>query len=157
MNCSVSVVNSHRAASRAASSRARTRAQIAGNSRDGRLRVRLLAAVFALGIAACGSGGNRSGPNVAAKDIIRDSHTAILNWTPVRNKTDRTTLTNLAGYKVYYGTSPHPVTAVVLSNPTLTTYQITNLSSGTWYFAVAAYTSDGIEGVQSNVASKTVQ
>lgn len=75
----------------------------------------------------------------------------------MRNKTNGKTLTNLADYKVYYGTSPHPVTVVVLSNPNLTTYQITNLSSGTWYFAVAAYTSDGTEGVQSNVASKTVQ
>jgi hypothetical protein len=123
--------------------------------------VRLSATVFALGIGACGGGGNphavSNGPNVAPKDIIPDNHTAILNWSPVRTKTDGKTLTNLAGYKVYYGTSPHPVTAVVLSNPNLTTYQFTNLSAGKWYFAVSAYTGDGIEGVQSNVASKTVQ
>lgn len=60
MNSSASVVNSDHARSRAATSRTHTRTQIAGNSRDGRLHVRLLAAVFALGIGACGSGGNPS-------------------------------------------------------------------------------------------------
>jgi len=83
--------------------------------------------------------------------------TATLNWTAVTQNTNGTVLTNLAGYKVHYGTSPSAMnTIVVLSNPSLTTYLVTNLSPGTWYFGTTAYTSTGIESSLSNVGSKTV-
>jgi hypothetical protein len=84
-------------------------------------------------------------------------HTATLNWTAVHRKTDGKRLSNLAGYKVYYGTSPDTMSAIVLANPDVTTYRFTQLSPGVWYFAVAAYTTDGVEGLQSNVVSKTVR
>jgi hypothetical protein len=83
--------------------------------------------------------------------------TATLNWTPVTQNTDGTVLTDLAGYKIHYGTSPSAMsTIVVLSNPSLTTYLVTNLSTGTWYFAVTAYTSDGSESSLSNTGAKTI-
>jgi large repetitive protein len=47
-------------------------------------------------------------------------------------------------------------TTVTLANPSLTSYVVSNLSSGTWYFAVAAYTTTGTQGVLSNVGSKTI-
>jgi hypothetical protein len=34
---------------------------------------------------------------------------------------------------------------------------VSNLSSGTWYFSVSAYTSSGLEGDLSNVGQKTIQ
>jgi len=83
--------------------------------------------------------------------------TATLNWTAVTTNTNGSTLTNLAGYKVFYGTATNALnTTVTLANPSLTTYVVTNLSSGTWYFAVAAYTSGGQQGTLSNVGSKTI-
>lgn len=83
--------------------------------------------------------------------------TATLNWTAVTQNTNGTVLTNLAGYKVHYGTSPSAMnTIVVLSNPSLTTYLVTNLSSGTWYFGISAYTSSGTESSSSNVGQKTI-
>jgi hypothetical protein len=83
--------------------------------------------------------------------------TATLNWTAVTTNTNGTTLTDLAGYKIYYGTSPNGMgTVVTLANPSLTTYLVTNLSSGTWYFSVAAYTTSGTVGDKSNVGQKTI-
>jgi large repetitive protein len=84
--------------------------------------------------------------------------TASLDWTAVTQNTNGTAIVGLAGYKVFYGTSPSAMnTVVVLSNPTVTTYLVTNLSSGTWYFGVAAYTSSGTQGALSNVGQKTIQ
>jgi len=82
---------------------------------------------------------------------------ATLTWTPVTQNTNGTVLTDLAGYKVYWGTSAGNMSqTVTLANPSLTTYAVTNLSSGTWYFGVAAYASDGTQGMMSNVGSKTI-
>jgi hypothetical protein len=84
--------------------------------------------------------------------------TATLIWTRVTKNSDGTNLTDLAGYQIWYGKSPKALNNVVtLSNPNLTTYQVTNLSPGTWYFAVAAYRSNGKQGWRSAVASKTVK
>ena len=83
---------------------------------------------------------------------------AMLDWTSVTQDTNGTVLTNLAGYKVYYGTSPSAMnTIVVLSNPSLTTYLVTNLSPGTWYFCVTAYASGGSESALSNASMSRIK
>lgn len=83
--------------------------------------------------------------------------TATLDWTSVTQNTNGTALTNLAGYHVHYGTSAGNMNQTVqIANPTVTAYVITNLSSGTWYFGVTAYTTNGTEGDMSNVGSKTI-
>jgi hypothetical protein len=80
-----------------------------------------------------------------------------LNWTPVTQNTNGTVLMDLAGYRVYWGQTPGNMSqTVTLANPSLTTYLVTNLSSGTWYFGVAAYASDGTQSAMSNVGSKTI-
>jgi hypothetical protein len=45
---------------------------------------------------------------------------------------------------------------VVLANPAMTTYVVSNLSSGTWYFGIAAYTTTGVDSAMSNVGSKAI-
>jgi large repetitive protein len=83
---------------------------------------------------------------------------ATLTWTAVTSNTNGSTLTDLAGYKISYGTSASAMnTVVTLANPSLTTYQVSNLSSGTWYFGVAAYTTTGTTGEMSNIGQKTIQ
>jgi len=83
--------------------------------------------------------------------------TATLNWTAVNQNTNGTALTSLGGYRVHYGTSANNMTTVVtLANPSVTTYLVTNLSSGTWYFGITAYASNGTESALSNVGSKTI-
>jgi hypothetical protein len=84
--------------------------------------------------------------------------TAILSWNPVKTDLSGTTLTNIAGYKIYYGTSPRAMgTVVVLKNPNQTSYVVENLRPGTWYFAVSAYTSSGAESALTGVVSKTIK
>jgi hypothetical protein len=83
--------------------------------------------------------------------------TAALTWTPVTSNTNGSVLTDLVGYQVHYGTSANAMnTVVALANPSLTTYLVTNLSSGTWYFGVTAYASDRTESTLSNIGQKTI-
>jgi hypothetical protein len=83
--------------------------------------------------------------------------TASLSWTPVTRNTNGTVLANLAGYRVHCGMSANAMnTVVTLSNPSLTNYLVTNLSSGTWYFGLTAYTANGVESSLSNIGQKTI-
>jgi hypothetical protein len=45
---------------------------------------------------------------------------------------------------------------VKIANPGILTYVLSNLSPGTWYFAVTAYTSANVQSNQSGVASNTI-
>jgi hypothetical protein len=83
--------------------------------------------------------------------------TAVLAWTPPTENNNGTALTNLAGFHVYYGTSSASLSEMVqVSNATATGYTLTGLASGTWYFAVTSYTSDGTESERTTVSSKTI-
>jgi hypothetical protein len=83
---------------------------------------------------------------------------ATLSWTPPTANTDGTALTNLAGYRIAYGTSSTALTSTIqVANPGLSSYTLSNLAPGTYYFAVRAYTSSGTESNNSNVQAKTVQ
>ena len=83
---------------------------------------------------------------------------ATLSWTPPTTNSDGSPLTNLAGYKVYWGPSAgnYPNSAT-LTNPGLTSYVVANLVPGTWFFVATAVNSVGAESVFSAAASKTIQ
>lgn len=82
---------------------------------------------------------------------------ATLTWEPPTQNLDGSPLTNLAGYEIRYGRSSSDLSeSVVLTNPSLSVYVLENLTSGTWYFAVASMNTDGIASPLSNVASKTI-
>lgn len=103
-----------------------------------------------------GEGGsiNRS---VNVTVTISNDGTALLSWTPPTTNSDGSALTDLAGYKIYYGTSSGSYSQVVtISDPGLSSHQVNGLSSGTWYFAVSAFDNSGNEGARSNESSKTI-
>ena len=83
---------------------------------------------------------------------------ARLSWTAPTQNSDGSPLTNLAGYKVYWGSSQgnYPNSRTI-NNPGITEYLVENLGPGTWYFVVTAFNSAGVESGFSNVASKTIQ
>lgn len=82
---------------------------------------------------------------------------ATLRWTSPTQNTDGTSLTNLAGYRISYGTSATALAQTIqVPSPGASGYTVTNLAPGTWYFAVRAYTSTN-ESVSSNVGSKVVR
>jgi len=80
-------------------------------------------------------------PPVMAADVT-------LAWDP-------NTETDLAGYKIYYGTASRVYGApIVIGNQT--TYTVTGLPPGVFYFAVTAYNTAGLESGYSNEVSTTI-
>ena len=85
------------------------------------------------------------------------SGTATLSWLAPTTDTDGAPLTDLAGYRIYYGTSAGALSDTIpLTSVGLQTYVIPNLSPGTWYFAVKAVASTGVESALSVIVSKTI-
>jgi len=83
---------------------------------------------------------------------------AVVRWsTPTRN-VDGSSLTNLAGYRVLYGTDPNKLNQTLqLNDPKLLSVEIEELSAGMNYFAVKAYTSSGSESELSEVVWKLIE
>lgn len=96
--------------------------------------------------------------SIAVNSSGTGAGSATLSWTPPTTNTNGTTLTNLAGYRIYYGTSPSNLTRTVqLTNAGLTRYVISDLTAATWYFSIRAYTSTGAESSNSNTVSKVIR
>jgi hypothetical protein len=113
-----------------------------------------------ISITATTSASNASLPTfsiVVQQQTVASPATATLSWTPPTQNTDGTSVSNLAGYIIYQGSSADDLTKVVqITNPGLTAYTIGDLGTGTHYFSISAYTSAGTESALSAVGSKTV-
>jgi hypothetical protein len=82
---------------------------------------------------------------------------ATLSWNPPTENSDGSALTDLAGYRIYYGRNQDNLTQVVeLSNPGLTRYVVENLSPARWFFSMTSVNEGGIESRRSPIASKTI-
>ncbi len=78
-------------------------------------------------------------------------------WVPPTQNSDGSPITNLAGYKIRYGTTSSEYTqTIALGNAGLTRYVVDNLASGTYYFAITAYNSLGTESALSAEIASTV-
>jgi hypothetical protein len=65
---------------------------------------------------------------------------------------DASTSTGITGYKVYVGTASNTYgSPITIGN--LTTYRVTGLSAGTYYFAVTAITSSAESGFSNEVST----
>ncbi|HEY6924883.1 MAG TPA: putative Ig domain-containing protein [Steroidobacteraceae bacterium] len=85
----------------------------------------------------------------------RTTGSATLSWQPPTRKTDGSTLTNLAGYHISYGTTPGnlPIT-INVTNPGVTRYVVGGLDSATtWYFEMTAYDKNGMQSPPTPIAS----
>jgi len=94
--------------------------------------------------------------NVTVQAVALGS--ATLTWVPPTTNTDGSPLTNLSGYKIYWGTTQgtYP-NSTTLNNPGLTSAVVGSLTPGTYYFVATALSSAGGESSFSGVASKTIQ
>ncbi|MBK6348629.1 MAG: fibronectin type III domain-containing protein [Proteobacteria bacterium] len=82
---------------------------------------------------------------------------ASLAWSAPTENEDGSPLTDLAGYRVYYGTSASDLSKRIdVGNPATTSTVVQNLTPGTWFFAISAYTQTGVESTRSQVASKVI-
>ena len=82
---------------------------------------------------------------------------ATLTWDAPTGRTDGSPLTNLAGFRAYYGQSQGNLSSqVTIADPAARSYQITGLAAGLWHFAISAYDAAGLESARSNTVSKQV-
>jgi hypothetical protein len=82
---------------------------------------------------------------------------ATLSWLPPTENVDGSPLSDLAGYRVRYGTVPGNYTQQVdVLNPGLTALVVDELSQATWYFVITAINSAGAESDHSSEVAKTV-
>jgi hypothetical protein len=47
--------------------------------------------------------------------------------------------------------------SVAVNGAATTSFEVTGLTAGTWYFAIAADAADGAESTKSAIGSKTIQ
>jgi hypothetical protein len=74
------------------------------------------------------------------------SSVVTLGWVAPTQNSNGTPITDLAGYKIHYGTASQDYTQVVsITNPSLSRYVLDSLPSGTYYFAISSYNSQGLE------------
>ena len=83
---------------------------------------------------------------------------ATLSWNAPSENSDGSALTDLGGFKIYYGGALTQLTnTITLTNPGLLTYVVAELPIGTtYYFAVTAVTKTGVESTRSDIVSTTI-
>src|SRR5690606_12603535 len=81
-----------------------------------------------------------------------------LTWrAPVTNE-DGSSLTDLAGYRIYYGSrSGQYGGSVAVNDPAALSHRLESLAPGTYYVVVKAVNSAGAQSIASPEASKTIQ
>jgi hypothetical protein len=83
--------------------------------------------------------------------------TAMLSWAPPTLNTDGSSLTDLAGYRVFRGLSSDALNDVVeIQGEGTTSHTFNGLVSGMHYFAVAAFNASGVQGPLSTVGAKLI-
>ncbi len=82
---------------------------------------------------------------------------ATISWSAPTENEDNGPLTDLTGYVLHYGTDAGQLSnTIIINNPQTTSYEVENLSPGTYYFALTAVNTDGLESTMSNMIVKEV-
>lgn len=97
-----------------------------------------------------GSTGSTTGGTTAPQ-----SGTATVSWTAPA--VDINGMTNVAGYRIYYGSAAGSLTHVIdVDDAAAVSYTVGDLAPGVWYFAVTDYDADKIESTPSSVVQVTI-
>ena len=111
----------------------------------------VFAVLMCAGLAACGGSGSAMGAssaataNASASSVSTSTPTdkaVTLSWGQPTENSNGTSLTDLAGYTLHYGTSSQDYTgSIEITTPTQTSYVVSDSSfpPGTYYFAISAY------------------
>lgn len=93
-----------------------------------------------------------------AVDVIGPGDGAVtLSWYPPTRNADGSALTDLAGFRIYFGRHKRQLdNTIVLDNPGLARYVIEGLMPAHWHFAMTAVNRNGAESSRSKVVSKKV-
>lgn len=83
---------------------------------------------------------------------VGGNHSITLHWLAPTTNNDGSTLTDLSGYSIYYGTSPANLSERIDIDAGLSSYEIEPLSpEESYYFAITSVNSHGIESDLSNL------
>jgi hypothetical protein len=81
-----------------------------------------------------------------------------LSWTAPTHNEDASVIEDLAGFKIYWGTTPGSYgNSVTIDNPSVSTFVVENLAPGTYEFVATAYNEAGVESRFSGTATKVIQ
>jgi len=93
---------------------------------------------------------------VTVNETVIEVGTVELNWAAPTTNQDGSQLNDLAGYRIYHGSSSSKLNNVIEIDAGLTSYVINNIPFGTHYFSISAIDTNGNESSRSNIASKVV-
>ncbi len=123
-----------------------------------KLATLLLVLVSGIMLTACGGGGGGTSSDSRDTTTTTAGH-ALISWVAPTTRSDSSylPLTELEGYRIYYGTSADDLDVLVdLNDSSITEYDVNTLPAGNYYFAVSAYDTQGVESGLSNVINKDV-
>lgn len=139
----------------------------------GKIRGVLGVAGLCLALTACGGGGSSTSTSSLADDTAGDAPgggaavagqqvgAASLSWRPPAERVDgeNLSLTEIAGYRIYYGTSSGQYRYQVppIDDAYTTSVTIEDLPVGTYYFVMTTVDVNGLESGYSSEAVKVVQ
>ena len=83
---------------------------------------------------------------------------ATLSWTAPTHNEDASVLEDLAGFKIYWGTTPGIYdNSATIDNPSVSTFIVEDLAPGTYEFVATAYNEAGVESRFSGTATKVLR
>ena len=91
----------------------------------------------------------------AASNSAAASTSVTLSWMPPQTNADGSALTDLAGYRIHYGTQATALNDEIdIPSAGLADYVIEGLkANSTYYFAISSYNTEGVESTDSAVLS----
>ena len=124
----------------------------------------LVCIAFLLSLSGCGGSVISGGNDVTFVDrgdgtaVDRGDGTARVSWSQPDQNEDGSPLTDLAGYRIYYGNAPGDYdNTITIDNSFMSSYLIENLGESDWYFAMTAFNSLGIESDYSDEVYTTIK
>jgi hypothetical protein len=95
--------------------------------------------------------------SIQVAEVVPVIGSAKLSWIAPTTNTDGSPLTELAGFRIYYGRQRDTLSErLEIADPAAQSTVVQGLSSGTWYFSISAVTRTGVESDRSAVVSKTI-
>jgi len=95
--------------------------------------------------------------SITVNPALEGTGVASLQWETPPSKVSGEPLDDLAGYRILYGRSSSDLDhSVLITDPANTSFQVSSLTPGVWYFAVVAFSSNGLEGPPTTLATKSI-
>jgi hypothetical protein len=117
------------------------------------------ATLAAIGLVAGCGGGSGQAPSPTSPEppaTGRTPGTVTLNWTPPTSNEDGSPLTDLAGFRVYYGQTPGAWEKQLDVPAAVASLELQGLATGSWYFVVTSYNATGAESVPTGIVGAAI-